>query len=76
MLYEGIYKGGVSADTAFEAAAQAAFMTTNTLSPVFNPYANDVFFLHGELLVFLKHLARHEQADSVHTALRGLWSCY
>ncbi len=38
-------------DTAFEAAAQAAFMTTNTLNPVFNPYANDVFFLHGEPLI-------------------------
>ena len=42
------------ADTAFEAAAQAAFMTTNTLNPVFNPYANDVFFLHGELTSTIK----------------------
>lgn len=36
-----------AADTAFEAAAEAAFMTNMTLNPVFNPYANDVFFLHG-----------------------------
>lgn len=40
----------VLADTAFEAAAMAAFMTTSPLNPTFDPYANDVFFLHGESL--------------------------
>jgi hypothetical protein len=46
-----------SADTAFEAAAEAAFMTTTPLSPIFNPYANDVFFLHGNKIQMRKLLS-------------------
>jgi len=40
----------VNIDTAFESAAQAAFMTTSPLNPIFDPYANDVFFLHGSFI--------------------------
>lgn len=40
----------VNIDTAFESAARAAFMTTSPLNPTFNPYANDVFFLHGSFI--------------------------
>lgn len=40
------------ADTAFEAAAEAAYNSTTPLDPLFDPYANDAFFLHGTLLTF------------------------
>ena len=38
------------ADTAFEKAAEAAFNSTTPLNPTFDPYANDVFFLHGSFI--------------------------
>jgi hypothetical protein len=38
----------INIGTAFAAAANAAFNTT--LSPAFNPYANDLFFLHGAFI--------------------------
>ena len=38
------------ADSAFEAAAEAAFGVTTPLSPTFNPASNDDFFLLGMLL--------------------------
>lgn len=41
----------VNIDTAFEAAAEAAFGQSGTpLNPLFDPYANDVFFLHGSFI--------------------------
>lgn len=41
----------VNIDSAFEAAAEAAFGQAGTpLNPVFNPYANDIFFLHGSFI--------------------------
>lgn len=36
----------INIGSAFEAAANAALNTT--LDPPFNPYANNLFFLHGE----------------------------
>ena len=50
VLWQNINYLLLIADTAFEAAAEAAFMTKNALSPTFNPYANDVFFLHGSFI--------------------------
>lgn len=45
------------ADTAFEAAAEAAFMTNGQpLNPLFDPYANDLFFLHGRATHALPNL--------------------
>jgi hypothetical protein len=38
----------INIGTAFAAAANAAF--NKTLSPAFNPYANDLFFLHGAFI--------------------------
>jgi Ferritin-like domain len=35
---------------AFAAAANAAFKTTTPLSPVFDPFANELFFLHGAFI--------------------------
>jgi hypothetical protein len=56
-LYQALTSAGgsprcpqVNIDTAFEAAAEAAFMTTTPLNPTFDPYANDVFFLHGSFI--------------------------
>jgi len=40
----------VNIDTSFEAAAEAAFNTTTPLSPIFDAYANDVFFLHASFI--------------------------
>lgn len=41
----------VNIDSAFEAAAEAAFMAPGTpLNPIFDPYANDLFFLHGAFI--------------------------
>ena len=50
----------VLVDTAFESAAEAAFNSTTPLTPTFNPYANDVFFLHGELALQL-HVSAVDQ---------------
>jgi hypothetical protein len=35
---------------AFAAAANAAFKTTTPLNPVFDPFANELFFLHGAFI--------------------------
>jgi hypothetical protein len=35
---------------AFAAAANAAFKTTTPLDPVFDPFANELFFLHGAFI--------------------------
>ena len=48
-----VSSGSYAADTAFEAAAEAAFNQSGTpLNPIFDPYANDVFFLHGDSFFF------------------------
>ena len=47
-----------AADTAFEAAAEAALGITTPLSPTFDGVSNDVFFLAGEFLAqVLDHAA-------------------
>lgn len=48
----------LAADTAFEAAAEAALGVTTPLSPTFDGVSNDVFFLAGEFLAqLLDHAA-------------------
>jgi hypothetical protein len=56
-LYQALTQAGgspvcpqVNIDTAFEAAAEAAFQTNQPLNPTFDPYANDAFFLHGSFI--------------------------